>query len=419
MARPALRTHPRQMVLEEISMIKNELLVGYTREAEEAEEAAAAAMPATATPARPAALSTATGSALTVETVRYAPPEASAASATAASAAVAAAMAQAEQLQWRTAAYPTHVGGACGGLGDGSGGGGGGGGDDDVVWGEIVTGEPVGGAMGGARLPSALPHGAPPQQLCLPVPPLVPSSVPTHLPQGYLPSFAPVPSGLAPPPLLAPPHSQPHGSAGMLLPSYAAAGGYPGSGGGGGGGGACGLDFSMPPGGGGGYGGGGGGGGAYLTAPPSQLPGAGAGALRSDLAQLNLMGMSYGSSLQPAAPPPRAPPPTQGYAMRAAGLDFSMPGLCAPCATDGAAIAPGVPATMLALERHAPAPVPAAYPTVLPPAAQPLTAPVGAGGLRALLIPRSTARVFLQLAADNTARNVETCAILVGKPNPP
>ena len=147
MARPALRTHPRQMVLEEISMIKNELLVGYTREAEEAEEAAAAAMPATATPARPAALSTATGSALTVETVRYAPPEASAASATAASAAVAAAMAQAEQLQWRTAAYPTHVGGACGGLGDGSGGGGGGGGYSSVGGGS----RPSGGSSAASR----------------------------------------------------------------------------------------------------------------------------------------------------------------------------------------------------------------------------------------------------------------------------
>ena len=404
------------MVLEEISMIKNELLAGYTREAEEAEEAAAPAVPATT--AVPAALSAATGPALTAETVRYAPPEAAASSATAASAAVAAAMAQAEQLQWRTAAYPTHVG-ACGGLGGGSGGGGGGGGDD-VVWGEIVTGEPVGGAMsgamGGARLPSALPHVAPPQQLCLPVPPLVPSSVPAHLPQGYLPSFAPVPSGPAPPPLLAQPQSQPHGSAGMKLPSYAAAGGYSG-GGGSGGGGACGLDFSMPPPGGygGGYGGGSGGGGAYLTAPPSQLPGAGASALPPDLAQLNLMSMGCGSSLQPAAPPPRAPPPTQGYEMRTAGLDLSMPGLCAPCAADGDTIAPGVPATILALERHAPAPTPTAYPTVLPPAAQPLTAPVGAGGLRALLIPRSTARVFLQLAADNTARNIETCAILVGK----
>ena len=406
-------------------MIKNELLVGYTREAEEAEAAAAPAVPATTTPARPAALSAATGPALTAETVRYAPPEAAASSATAASAAVAAAMAQAEQLQWRTAAYPTHVG-ACGGLGGGSGGGGGGsgsggGGGDDVVWGEIVTGEPVGGAMsgamGGARLPSALPHVAPPQQLCLPVPPLVPSSVPAHLPQGYLPSFAPVPSGPAPPPLLAQPQSQPHGSASMLLPSYAAAGGYSG-GGGSGGGGACGLDFSMPPpgGGGGGYGGGSGGGGAYLTAPPSQLPGAGASALLPpDLAQLNLMSMGCGSSLQPAAPPPRAPPPTQGYEMRTAGLDLSMPGLCAPCAADGDTIAPGVPATILALERHAPAPTPTAYPTALPPAAQPLTAPVGAGGLRALLIPRSTARVFLQLAADNTARNIETCAILVGK----
>jgi len=74
-----------------------------------------------------------------------------------------------------------------------------------------------------------------------------------------------------------------------------------------------------------------------------------------------------------------------------------------------------VPATILALERHAPAPTPTAYPTALPPAAQPLTAPVGAGGLRTLLIPRSTNRVFLQLAADNTARNIETCAILVGK----
>ena len=50
-------TRPRQMVLEEISMIKNELLAGYTREAEEAEQAAAAAaMPATTSPAQPAAL---------------------------------------------------------------------------------------------------------------------------------------------------------------------------------------------------------------------------------------------------------------------------------------------------------------------------------------------------------------------------
>jgi len=403
------------MVLEEISMIKNELLVGYTREAEEVEEAAAPAMPATTTPARPAAFSAATGPALTAETVRYAPPEAAAASATAASAAVAAAMAQAEQLQWRTAAYPSHVGGGSGG----------GGGGDDVVWGEIVTGEPVGGAMGGAmgggRLPSALLHVAPPQ-LCIPVPPLVPSSAPAgHLPQGYLPSFAPVPSGPAPPPpLLAQPQSQPHVPASMLLPPYAAAGGYSGVGSGGGGG--CGLDFSMPPPGGGvGYGVGGGGGGACLTAPQSQLAGAGAGALPSDLAQLNLMSMGCGSSLQPAAPPPRAPPPAQGYEMRTAGLDFSMPGLCAPCAPcatetgSGAAIAPGVPATILALERHAPAPTPSTYPTALPPGAQPLTAPVGAGGLRALLVPRSTARVFLQLAADNTARNIETCAILVGK----
>lgn len=162
-------------------MIKNELLAGYTREAEEVEQAAAAAaMPAAMTPAQLAALSAATGP----ETVRYAPPEAAAASATATSAAVAAAMAQAEQLQWRTAAYPTQVGGSGGG---GSGG--------------VSTGEPVvgamnsggmsSGAMGGVRLPSALPHVAPPQQLShggeqlsLPVPPLVPSSVPAHLPQG-------------------------------------------------------------------------------------------------------------------------------------------------------------------------------------------------------------------------------------------
>ena len=83
----------------------------------------------------------------------------------------------------------------------------------------------------------------------------------------------------------------------------------------------------------------------------------------------------------------------------------------------GPAIAPGVPATILALERHVPAPTPATYPTALPPAAQPLAAPVGAGGLRPLLVPRATNRVFLQLAAENTARNIETCA-RAPSPNP-
>ena len=166
------------------------------------------------------------------------------------------------------------------------------------------------------------------------------------------------------------------------------------------------------------FGGGGGGGGvAHLTAPPPQFPAASgaagsAGGLSSGLAQLNLMSMVYGASLQLAVPPPTAPPTAPDHSMCALGLDLSMPGgalpyRCSPCAVGGAAIAPAFPVPAV------PTPA-AAYPLVQqpaaqPPVSQPRVAPVGAGGLRALLIPRSTARVFLQLCADNTARNIETC----------
>ena len=97
------RAHARQMTLEEICMIKNELLARYTHEAEAAAAAAAAAavvaaaaaVPAPTVPARAAVLSAGSGPALSVETVRYLPLEAADTSADASVAAsVAAAMAQ-------------------------------------------------------------------------------------------------------------------------------------------------------------------------------------------------------------------------------------------------------------------------------------------------------------------------------------
>ena len=418
-----LSTPAPQVVLEEIAQIKSELTTKYTQEAEaeaavaaqaaaaaEAEAAAAAAAAAAAQEQRQAAQqqrqaavaatsAAATGPALSVETVRWTPAE----------------------LDKRPGQAPPSLYPSVGG-GD-------------------AARQPV------TCLPCDPPTYAPPPHNPLGAMPPMPT----------VPTVPPVPSAVGSMPAMpsysAPQHTAPFS---LLPPSYdmsgaSGAGQYSTAGGGGGGGAAAMLALPRaatgpPPSG---------------ALPSAQLPGAslappvgaagggggGGGACASGLAALNLSSMSCGSSLQPLAPTlPAAPSVQPATGSARAGYDLSMPsrggvggvggvgggmsGLsgalpaaaisqayqCIPC--DGAIpTLPGVPAA--AAPRPPAALVPEWQRGPAPPQQQQQPPPSPSqpkqGALRPLRIPTSLSRVFLQLAGENTARNIETCGILIGR----
>ena len=177
--------------------------------------------------------------------------------------------------------------------------------------------------------------------------------------------------------------------------------------------------------------------GTALAQPAGPAGGSSSAACASGLAALNLSSMSCGSSLQPLAPTlPAAPAVQPATGGARVGYDLSMPsvggggggGGGASGALPSAAVSQAyqcipcegpIPTPWRNVPGQRPPAVtapPQQPPQQQPPQQQPQQQPQPKqGALRPLRIPTSLSRVFLQLAAENTARNIETCGILIGK----